>query len=256
LTGSAAWRSKRAGEPVAQLVEHETFNLGVVGSIPTGLTKPLNNTQPFPGWSNGGDLLSPATCTEGSRVMSGNRMTNPGRGLGYSSVRDKWGWFVGLGVVLLLLGVFALGDAVAVTLISTVFIGAMLMVGGVFQVVHAFMVKTWSSFLMNLTGGVLYAIGGVLIMEEPVQGAVVITLFLIVAIVVGGILRIVIALRHREMRSWWLIVLSGLVSFLIGMLLYASLPWSGLWVLGTLVGIELIVQGITWLMFGMTLRRM
>lgn len=188
--------------------------------------------------------------------MSGNPIAKPGGGLGYAHVRSKWGWFVVLGVALMVLGVLALGDVVGVTVISALFIGAMFLAGGVFQVIHAFMVKTWSGFLMNMLGGVLYAIGGVLIMNEPVTGAIVITLLLVVALILGGILRIVVALRHREMRQWWLMALSGLVSVVIGLMLYVSLPWSGLWVLGTLIGVELIVQGVTWLMFGTTLRRM
>jgi len=188
--------------------------------------------------------------------MSGSQMVKPGGGLGYAHVRGKWGWFVALGVVLLLLGVLALGDVAAVTLISTMFIGAMLLVGGVFQALHAFMVKTWSGFLMNILGGIAYAVGGLLIMDEPVQGAVAITLFLIAALLIGGVLRIVVAVRHREMDGWRLMVLSGLISIVIGVLLYASMPWSGLWVLGTLIGVELVVQGMTWMMFGMALRRM
>jgi uncharacterized membrane protein HdeD (DUF308 family) len=188
--------------------------------------------------------------------MSSSELAKSGGGLGYTHVASKWGWFVGLGVALLLLGIFALGDVVAVTLISTIFIGAMLLVGGVFQVVHAFMVKTWSGFLLSMLGGIVYAVGGLLIMDEPVQGALAITLFLIVALTIGGILRIVVAVRHREMNGWWLMALSGLISVLIGFLLYASFPWSGLWVLGTLIGVELLVQGATWLMFGMALRRM
>ena len=188
--------------------------------------------------------------------MSSSELAKSGGGLGYTHVASKWGWFVALGVVLLLLGILALGDVVVVTLISTIFIGAMLLVGGVFQVVHAFMVKTWSGFLLSMLGGIVYAVGGLLIMNEPVQGALVITLFLIVALMIGGILRIVVAVRHREMNGWWLMALSGLISVLIGFLLYASFPWSGLWVLGTLIGVELLVQGATWLMFGMALRRM
>jgi uncharacterized membrane protein HdeD (DUF308 family) len=188
--------------------------------------------------------------------MSGSGLGNPSGGLGYARARHKWGWFVTLGVALLLLGVLALGDVVAVTLASALFVGAMFLVGGIFQLIHAFVVKTWSGFLVNVLAGICYVLGGALIMGEPVEGAIVITLFLIVALVVGGVLRIVVALRHREMGGWWLMVLSGVISFVIGMLLYLSLPWSGLWVLGTLIGFELVVQGMTWLMFGLALRRM
>jgi uncharacterized membrane protein HdeD (DUF308 family) len=197
-----------------------------------------------------------ATTINRRAVMSGNPVVKPSAGLSYSHVRSKWGWFVALGVALVLLGFLALGDVVAVTLASAVFVGAMFLVGGIFHLIHAFMVKTWSGFLMNVLAGVLYVIGGALIMDEPIAGALLITIFLIAALVVGGALRITVALRHREMGGWWLMVLSGLVSVVIGILLYGSLPWSGLWVLGTLIGVELLVQGVTWLMFGVALRRL
>jgi uncharacterized membrane protein HdeD (DUF308 family) len=204
----------------------------------------------------GGGERRVAATIDRRAVMSGNPVVKPNAGLSYSHVRSKWGWFVALGTALVLLGVLALGDVVAVTLASAVFVGAMFLVGGIFHLIHAFMVKTWSGFLMNVLAGVLYVIGGALIMDEPIAGALLITIFLIAALVVGGALRITVALRHREMGGWWLMVLSGLVSVVIGILLYGSLPWSGLWVLGTLIGVELLVQGVTWLMFGVALRRL
>jgi uncharacterized membrane protein HdeD (DUF308 family) len=179
------------------------------------------------------------------------------RGLGWAHVSLKWGWFVGFGVLLIVIGVFALGDVVAVTLASTVFIGAMLLIGGIVQIVHSFMTKeSWGSFLLHLLGGALYVLGGLLIMDEPVRGSLVITLVLAISLVVGGALRAVIALRHREVAGWWLLLLGGLVSLVVGVLLFAQLPWSGLWVLGTLIGIELIFMGVVWLQFGLNLRRL
>ncbi len=176
-------------------------------------------------------------------------------GLGYTHITGKWGWFVALGVALILIGMFALVDTVAFTLISVIFIGASLLVGGVIQVFQAFMTKGWSAFALNLLCGLVTVAGGFLIMMEPVQGSIVITLFLLAALVVGGVLRIVIALRHRELQYWWLMVIGGLISIALGVLLYATLPWSGLFLLGTLIGIELIIQGVTWLQFGLGLRR-
>jgi uncharacterized membrane protein HdeD (DUF308 family) len=177
-------------------------------------------------------------------------------GLGYRNVAGKWGWFVALGVILILAGLSALGDVVAFTLISVIFIGAMLLAGGIFQVIHAFMTKAWSDFFLNLLMGALYVAGGLLIMDEPVQGSLVITLFLLAALLVGGITRIVVAVRHREMTGWWLVVLSGLISLALAVILYRSLPWSGLWLLGTIIAIELLIQGFTWLQFGFSLRKL
>ena len=68
-------------------------------------------------------------------------------------------------------------------------------------------------------------------------------------------MRVVIAMRHREVQYWWLMAIGGLISVGLGVLVYVTLPWSGLTLLGTLVGIELVIQGVTWLQFGLALRR-
>lgn len=182
--------------------------------------------------------------------------SNSPHGLGYLHLTSKWGWFVALGVALVLFGIFALVDVVAFTIVSVIFIGAMLLVGGIFQIVHAFMTKTWASFGLNLLMGIIYVIGGFLIMQEPVQGSLVITLMVIAALAVGGIIRIMVGFRHREMTSWWLLVLSGVISLILALMLYSTFPGSGLWVLGTLIAVELLIQGFTWLQFGLALRRL
>ena len=176
------------------------------------------------------------------------------RGLA-SRPRTAWGWFVALGVVMMLLGVFAWFDVIAVTLAGTIFIGAALLVGGILQVVHAFMDRGWGGFFLHVLGGILYTIAGLLIMDEPVRGTLIITIVISVLMVVAGIARIVIALRHWHLGGSGLLLLGGLVSAGVGIALYATLPWSGLWVLGTLIAVELIFHGAAWFEFGLALRR-
>jgi uncharacterized membrane protein HdeD (DUF308 family) len=179
---------------------------------------------------------------------------NPGQE--HLKVHGRWGWFVALGIALIVLAVIAWLDVVAVTIAGTIFIGAMLLVGGVFQIVHAFfMQQGWKSLLFGLLCGVLSFIAGLLIMFEPVRGALVLTILVIAALIAGGVTRVVIGFRHREMARWGLLVVSGIISLVVAILLYASLPWSGLWVLGTLIAVELLVQGVTWLSFGLALRK-
>jgi uncharacterized membrane protein HdeD (DUF308 family) len=175
---------------------------------------------------------------------------------GPAGAAHRWGWFVALGVALVVIGAVAWFEVVAVTLVSVIFIGAALLVGGAFQILQAFMVRGWSGFLLHVLMGLLYILGGFLIMAEPVTGAVVITVFLAVCLGMAGILRILLALQHRELTGWWLMLFSGVITFLIAILLYSTLPWSGLWVLGTLIAVELAIQGITWIQFGLMLRRM
>ena len=187
--------------------------------------------------------------------MSGAMVQPAGRGLGVGHIASRWGWFVALGVALILFGVLAFFDTISVTMVSVVFIGAALLVGGVMQIVHAFMVKGWSHFLLNLLAGALYVVGGFLIMLEPVSGAFVLTLFIVAAMIAAGIFRMVIAFAHREIQGWWVLALGGLVSLVVGALLLATLPWSSLFVLGTLIAVELIVHGATWVQFGLLLRQ-
>jgi uncharacterized membrane protein HdeD (DUF308 family) len=171
------------------------------------------------------------------------------------SLGPKWGWFVALGVVMIIAGGFAFADTILVTLLSVIFIGVALVVGGVFQIIHAFANKGWGAFVLGLLCGALYIIGGFLIMDEPLQGSVIITIFLLAALSVSGVLRIVMALRHREIGGWWFLLLTGILSIALAVLLYMSLPWASLWVLGTVIAVELIFHGVGWVSLGFALRK-
>ncbi|HZU90035.1 MAG TPA: HdeD family acid-resistance protein, partial [Stellaceae bacterium] len=167
-----------------------------------------------------------------------------------------WGWFVALGVLMILLGAFAWFDIIALTLAGTIYIGAALLVGGAFQIGHAFMDRSWSGFLLQVLAGILYGIGGILIMWEPVAGSIVITLVLAILMIVAGCFRVALAIRHWHLGGAGMLLLGGLVSIGVGVALYITLPWSGLWVLGTLIALELIIHGAAWLEFGLGLRRL
>ena len=173
----------------------------------------------------------------------------------HSRPRTRWGWFVALGIVQLVLGAIAWFDVIAFTIAGVIFIGALVLVAGVFQIVHAFMDREWGAFALHLLVGILYVIGGLLLMDDPFPGAVIITIFVAAALILGGILRIVIGIQHRHMPGWGLLVVGGVISLLVGVMLYMMLPWSGLWVVGTLIAVELIVHGVSWIQFGLTLRK-
>lgn len=170
--------------------------------------------------------------------------------------RTGWYWFVLLGVLLMLLGVFAWFDVVAVTLAGTVFIGAALLVGGLLQIGHSFLDRAWGGFLLHVLSGVLYAIAGLLIMAEPVQGSVVLTIALAALLIVAGVSRVALGVSHWHVGGSGLLLIGGLVSIGVGIGLYITLPWSGLWVLGTLIAVELIIHGAAWFEFGFALRRL
>jgi uncharacterized membrane protein HdeD (DUF308 family) len=169
--------------------------------------------------------------------------------------RTRWGWFVALGIAQLALGIVAWFDVIAFTIAGVIFIGALLLVAGVFQVVHAFMDREWGSFALHVVIGILYVVGGFLLMDEPLQGSVIITILVSAALIIGGVLRIVIGIQHRHMAGWGLMIFGGIISLIVGVMLYLMLPWSGLWVVGTLIAVELIFHGVSWIQFGLVLRR-
>src|ERR1700744_1718553 len=103
-----------------------------------------------------------------------------------------WGWFVALGSAQLVLGIIAWFDVVAFTIAGVIFIGALLLVAGVFQVVHSFMERAWGGFALHLLTGIVYVVGGFLLMMDPFPGVLFITVLVAVALIIGGVLRIVI----------------------------------------------------------------
>ena len=177
--------------------------------------------------------------------------SNPG-----ATPSHRWGWFIGLGILQIIVGVLCWIDVVAASIAATVVIGALLLLGGVFQVIQAFTVRGWSGFLLHVLMGVFYVVGGLLLMDEPIRGSLIITIVISVLLIISGVARLVMAATHRHMPGLWLVILSGIVSFVVGVMLYATLPWSSLWVLGTLIAIELVFHGIAWIQFGLALKKL
>src|SRR5438309_5025626 len=89
-----------------------------------------------------------------------------------------WGWFMALGAALLMLGMISIGLVWLTTIASVLIYGAIMFVGGVVQIVHAFSSKGWKGFALNLAVGVLYLIGGGLLIAHPIIGAIALTLVL------------------------------------------------------------------------------
>lgn len=186
-----------------------------------------------------------------------NTQTIPGFPIGSTLPTPRPGWFIALGIVFILLGMLAWIDAVTATLASTIVIGLLLLLAGVVQLAHALAHRGTTARAALLPGliGLLYMFGGITIIEEPVTGSVLITAFLAGCLIIAGIVRIVWATGHRRLGGWSGLLLSGIVALGIGILVYVSLPWSGLWLLGTVVAAELIIGGLALLMFGLRLRR-
>jgi uncharacterized membrane protein HdeD (DUF308 family) len=168
-------------------------------------------------------------------------------------LRGKWGWIVGMGVVLTILGMVALGSVVAATVVSVWTVGVMMIVGGIAEIIHGMAVKTWGKAFMWVVLGALYVLAGIFTFMNPLWASAILTLFLGAALAASGIVRIVMAFQMVEGKIWG--VLSGLVTLLLGAMILLKWPESSLYVIGIFLGVDLIFAGASWIGVGLALRR-
>jgi uncharacterized membrane protein HdeD (DUF308 family) len=177
------------------------------------------------------------------------------KGAGIEPLRAKWGWIVALGAIYVIVGIIALGSVVAATAASVFVVGIMMVIAGVVEVINAFQVKTWGKFLFWVALGILYIIAGFVAFENPLLTAVVLTLLLGAALVASGIMRIILAFSMTQGTPWIWVVLSGVVTLLVGLIILAHWPVSSLFVLGLFLGIDLVFAGASWIGIGWALKK-
>jgi uncharacterized membrane protein HdeD (DUF308 family) len=174
---------------------------------------------------------------------------------GIAPLRAKWGWIVALGLVYLVTGLVALGSVMTATVASVLVVGVMMIVAGVAEVINAFQVKSWGKFLLWILLGVLYIIAGFVTFENPLLAAALLTLMLGAALVASGIMRIILAFGMKQETPWIWVVLSGVITLLLGVIILAHWPVSSLFVLGLFLGVDLVMAGAGWIGMGFSLRR-
>ena len=170
-------------------------------------------------------------------------------------LRAKWGWIVALGVVYLFAGLVALGSVVMATVASVFLVGVMMIIAGIAEVVSAFQVKSWGKFLLWALLGVLYIVAGLVTFQNPLLAAALLTLILGASLVASGIMRIILAFSMKRESPWIWVLLSGVITLLLGLLIWAHWPVSSLYILGVFLGIDLIMAGAAWIGLGFGLHR-
>lgn len=153
-----------------------------------------------------------------------------------------------LGIFWIILGAAAIALAFVATLATMLIFGVVLLLAGVAQLAYAF-TQSFSNRGWQITIGVLYFLVGLLLVIDPVSGAVGLTLLLAILFLIRGGLQLALGatLRRRgQPRGWFLV--SGVLSLLLAVFIIAGWPATGTWVIGLFVGIELLLGGIALLM--------
>lgn len=164
-----------------------------------------------------------------------------------NGIRQHWGWFLAFGILLLILGMIAISAAFYTTVFSVFLFGILLLVGGGVQIAQSFLARKWSGVFLSLLLGVLYVVTGFLCVFKPTAMAVGLTLWIAAFCFIAGIFRMVNSAVLR-FDHWGWVFFNGLITFLLGALILADWPLSGLWVIGLFVGIDMILTGWTCIM--------
>jgi uncharacterized membrane protein HdeD (DUF308 family) len=167
---------------------------------------------------------------------------------GIFQLSKNWGWFLAYGVILVILGLIAISVVTFTTIVSVVFLGALLCIGGIVVFIDSF--RSWrnktSNFVLHLIMAILYLIAGIFLIVNPISAAISITLLLAIFYIVLGIFRILGAISFR-LPDWGWRLFGGLVALLLGILILINWPASSLFIIGLFVGIDLLITGWTYI---------
>jgi uncharacterized membrane protein HdeD (DUF308 family) len=173
-------------------------------------------------------------------------------------MQQHWCWFLLLGALLTMGGTAAIVVPLltaTASLVAMIVLGLVLMIAGAAVMIGSIWAGQWSGMLVHLLVGILYLGIGFLIIDNPVQAVMVATLYIAMIFILLGTFRIVAALVvHFPQWGWAL--LNGVVTLLAGIVIYKHFPKSALWVIGLLVGLEMLFNGWGWIMLALGLRKL
>ena len=161
---------------------------------------------------------------------------------GLQEIRSSWGWFLTLGILLMVCGAVCIAGATAATFVTVVFFGWLLLLGGILALIQAFRTRNWKGFLLYLLTALFRGFTGFLLLRYPLAGAAGLTMVLAAFFVVAGMFRAVGA-AFLQFPRWGWAVFSGIVSFVLGILLLAQMPASSIWFIGFAIGVDMIFDG-------------
>ena len=141
------------------------------------------------------------------------------------------------------------------TLASVVVFGWLLVIAGAGVTIHAFWAKQWSGFFLQLLSGLLYLVAGWTLATRPELSAIALALVLAISFVVQGAFRIGAALSTR-IDGWGSLLMSGIITLLLGLMIWNDWPFSGVWVIGVFVGIDMFFYGGWLVSLALTVRKL
>jgi uncharacterized membrane protein HdeD (DUF308 family) len=176
----------------------------------------------------------------------------------FSHLRRDWWWLMLFGLLLTVCGAAAVifpAVTAKTSIFAVVALGVVLMVAGIATIITSVWAGKWSGTLIQMLAGILYLVVGFMITEAPIRSTATLTLFIAAFFIMAGGFRIVASLSVR-FPFWGWALLNGIVTLLLGLVIYRNFPGDFLWVIGLLVGIEMLLHGWTWIMLSLAIKHL
>lgn len=165
------------------------------------------------------------------------------------------GWAIILSVLMIIAGVLAMIVPPAAGIAVTLVVGWLLMISGAAHFVYAFYRHKGGKTVWEVLIGVLYILAGIFLVLNPVMGLTTLTLALAIYLILDAVLEFVLSFQLRPLPGWGWVLTDGIIALLLAIMIWATWPVSSSWVIGTLVGISILLSGVARLMLSLAARR-
>ncbi|MGA8539763.1 MAG: DUF308 domain-containing protein [Terriglobales bacterium] len=170
-------------------------------------------------------------------------------------VRQASSWSIVWGIALIVVGMLAIGSPLLAAVAVNVAIAWLIVLAGVVHIVLAFHAHGAGSVIWKLLVGIAYIIFGAYLIMHPLLGVASLTLILASLFLIEGILDIVLFFKMRSLGGSSWILVDGIITLLLGLMIYLQWPSSSAWAIGILVGVSMIISGVTRVMMSLALRK-
>ena len=173
----------------------------------------------------------------------------------------EWWCFLLVGILLVVGGIASIAYPWFTSIGVVVFLGAVLIVSGLTTIISAFWAGEWSAFMLQILIGILYSVTGFVITEAPIVSLALLTIMLAGFFVIAGSFRIVTALVEKYPQWGWYLF-NGVITLMLGLIIFRSFrqlpeePSGVLWIIGLMVGLELLFNGWTWIMLSFVIKKL
>ena len=175
-------------------------------------------------------------------------------GLAIEHLRARWGEIVAFGALLVALGLAALCFTLPSTIATVTLNGVFFLVAGVAEIGVGAHAKSWARFFLWIVGGAIYLIAGVVCILNPIFASLALTLALGAGLIAAAVVRAYLAFHLPGGNPRAMVLLAAAVTFLLGLVIVVHWPTDSVYVLGILLGVDLLFHGIGWATFGLGLR--